>query len=139
MIRIYENMISKLGNIRFPHKTVDLVGCHNVYRDWPHPEFPNAETLFMRECDNYFVHDWFTTLVFPNLKRVYLDSDTHPAYIFLRDEKIKIYLNKKFWHRTYIFPLSKISNVSPISSMEISKLLNSYNDIDEILSDDDLF
>lgn len=91
VIRMVEKDWIRLGGSVINHHTVDIVGCGD-FGAGTRPRFPNAEKIFIRDCDKNFVYKNVDERRFPNAKELWLISHPCESYFFQRFPNSTIYL-----------------------------------------------
>ena len=127
----------KYQNVTVNHKTVLFDKCPDIPFSYPGndnpPTFPEAETVFVIDCDKNFVYYYINKSELPKMRTLYLAS--HPCeYPVLNGHQninTKIFLSKQF--RTYFRRWGMSGEGKPkielVEHGEIVNMTNSYHKV----------
>lgn len=125
MLRIKGNTWIKLQNQILRQSVIDIVGCGDIHRFEFPPQFPRAETIFMRDCDKNFVYYWLEPYHFPKTTKIYLDS--HPCEYNVAHrfgDKAMLYMRKEYYDHYYGRWWDKsVPYIRPITGCNLGKAL----------------
>src|SRR5207244_2922610 len=78
------------------NKIVVIEDVGDIYPYSNEPIFDNCEILCLNKCKDNFMYYWLHTKMFPNIKRIILNSNPGDKQVILRLKNTNIIMNKRF-------------------------------------------